>query len=55
MLKADKADNENLSRFVTRSSWFCGLDFLEELIENIDECVIISRTEHLRDKDTSLG
>lgn len=55
MLSIYETDNENLSRLVTRSSWFRGLDFLEELVENIDERVIIGGTEHLRDKNTSLG
>lgn len=48
------AHHENFCRFRTRSSGLGGLHLLEELVEDIDESVVIRRTEHLRDECRAL-
>ena len=55
VLHSNKTHNKNLSRFISRSSWFGCLHLLKQLIENVYQRMIISRTEHLRHKNATFS
>jgi len=48
-----KTDDENFCRLSSRSSRFCGFNFLEEFIQNPDQGVIICGSEDLGDESTA--